>query len=220
MAGVPLFPSARRHGTTAKAVILAMAGLVTLSVCGTIGVSAYEDYRRTLTVAETRTRDAVRVLEEHARRTFETSDRVLRRVIDHLHADGLGAFTSPGHYPELKALAATLPETGSLWIQDDAGRLISSSRIENTSGLVFGDREYWQVHAQGADTHIGPLIISRISQSMYFTYSRAMRDDQGKLLAVAVAAIVPSYVSEYFSWAGDGNELAFGLYKDNGDIVL
>jgi signal transduction histidine kinase len=188
-------------------------------VSAAIGLAAAEDYQRSLRAAEQRSLAASRLLAEHARHTFEASDRVLDRVIERLAQSGPGTFNGSHGLAALKELASQLPEQGSVAIIDGQGILRLSTKWPEPVAVSVSDRTYWLAHQQGVDLVIGPLIRDRLNNRLIYTVSRALRGPNGEVLAVVVAGVDPAILTDFF-WRDAGSNMAIGLYGPDGSIVL
>ncbi|MGE5546093.1 MAG: ATP-binding protein [Solirubrobacterales bacterium] len=198
--------------------IIGVATALALAAALTTVHSALNDHQRAQAQAEQRTRDAVSVLAMHFGRTVAAADRALRDIGGRIEHDGIEVLRTDDGRKVFNALAETLPEHGGLFVFGADGNLLVGSTPGKGRPVNVHDREYWQAHEQGADFVIGPMLRGRVDDELYFTVSRAVRGPFG-LSAIVVAAIEPHFIADYFTWTGDA-ELAFGIYRDDGAIVL
>ena len=107
--------------------IMAIAGIFLAGLVGVRMVFLEQERAAALERAEIGTRDLARVLEEYARRTFETADLVTQQVAARVAAAG-GASATAGNrafHDTLRRLAEG--STGDyLSVVDSSGRLISA----------------------------------------------------------------------------------------------
>lgn len=193
-------------------------------IIGMLAVAwTWHDRVTTLEAAESQTRALARLLEEHARRVFETVDVLLRAEAEEIRKEGLGALAgSQIHWQRLRRLARSLPQEGTAFVFTPQGDAVLHSGTFPTPAVNVADREYFQAIVSGHEgMHIGRLIRGRLSSHMIFTAARAVRDNQGNLLALVLVTIRADYFARLQEITALGPESVAALIRDpDGHFVV
>lgn len=163
-----------------------------------------------------------RVIAEQTARTFQSADQRLQLAALRLRAleDSGGA-----HPDAVRALLAAeqkaLPLLTALWLTDGEGRVVEDSRGAGSRGGMRADRSYFHVHRERPETdfHIGPAILSRITNRWMVTVSRAIRGPDGSLRGVVVGAVEPPYFEQQWQGVDMGRSGVIALHHRNGQVV-
>lgn len=137
--------------------------------------------------AETHTETTAISLEQFAERTLTLAAFVVDEYRAFLTERGgvAGAGEDPAGRERLQTLARWLPEGSVIALVLPDGSLEASTVPPMVPLMKASDRRWFQAHARdGADSYIGPAILSRISNRYVFTYSKALRAPGGDLLGI------------------------------------
>ncbi|OYD84233.1 ATP-binding protein [Azospirillum brasilense] len=199
---------------------LVAAFLTFAALC--VGVSALSVSRdRHLTLEQARREFAAtaHLLDEHASRAIEAGDAQLRMLLDALERwDRRDPAEGQRIQAAMRARAERLPQIGGVWALDAQGRLLLDSAEHPPPPRDLSERDYAQAHpgvTQGPPPglHVGSHLPAGpgVSQGR-FTISRALRDEEGALQAIAVAGIQNTYFSQMYGEAGWGEGARLALF--------
>ncbi len=203
-----------------SAVILAIAGLFLLSLAG-VRVAFLEQERvAAQDRAEIGTRELARLLEQYARRTFETADLVSSRVATRVNDLGGPAAVAgdEAFHDWLRNLSAR--STGDyIMVVDGGARPVALNNMFPVPDFDFRDRRWFQAHLAGADRHVGEAIYSRVTREILFTYSIAMRDQDGRLVGAVQVAQRPAFFQAQAAASEVGRGTVLAMLDNEGRIL-
>jgi PAS domain S-box-containing protein len=104
----------------------------------------------------------------------------------------------------LDTFAANNPAVRSIFWMNPEGTVLASS-LRSYIGFNFSDRSYFQKVKKQQDWAVSELIVGRATGKPAFTVSRAMRDENGELLAVVAASIEPDHLERVLGIARPGD---------------
>ncbi|WP_137180298.1 ATP-binding protein [Roseomonas sp. AR75] len=201
----------------------ALLGLVALflAVMAWMRVSALQEERAmALARAESDMRSLARVAEQYAQRVFDGSEMIAEQVAARVAERG-GAATLRGdvgmHHWLLELSQRSAGDY--LLVVDRHGMPMATSYGHPAPAVDLSDRGWFRAHRDGAETHVGEALHSRITDEILFTYSRILRTPDGMFDgAVQVAARAgffeaPGLAEEF------GRGLAIGLYDSAGRVL-
>ncbi len=198
--------------------VVAIFALVLLAiVTGFAGVTA-TDYHQTIALSERLSQAMARLLEEHAKRTFDAADLVLDHFVEEGRLD-MNRLTTPEQHEHARRLQARLPEQGSVWVHDTNGQAVLSSLGFPPPPVNVGDREYFRAHADGAQFVVGELVEGRYTRQRLFTISRRI-DGPGGFLGIAVAPITAAYFQHFWNSLGLGPGSVLALFREDGAMIV
>lgn len=187
-------------------------------VTGFAGVTA-TDYYQTIAHSERLSQAMARLLEEHAKRTFDAADLVLDRLVEEGRL-GTERLSTHHFHERARRLQARLPEEGSIWVHDANGQAVLSSLRFPPPPINVGDREYFRAHAEGAPFIVGELVEGHYTDQRLFTVSRRIEDSSGKFLGIAVAPITAGYFQNFWNSLGLGAQSVLGLLREDGAVIV
>ncbi|WP_169732812.1 sensor histidine kinase [Azospirillum halopraeferens] len=200
---------------------LQVVGLLIALLAGALVLFVLYDRHHTLDLATTRTEAAVRLLEEHARRTFAAVDTVLRQVAERIHTNGPEATLVEQGGQFLHRTAAHLPEEGVVVIFDAAGMSILSTMDQPQPAFNVADRDFFRALKAGApEPYVGRIVRGRASGTLLFTVARRLDDDAGRFAGVIAAGIRTDYFTRLYDLIGTGDDAFYGIFRDDGGIVV
>lgn len=145
--------------------------------------------------------DRALVVAQHAARTIEGGDMMLRTIAAVFA--GMETPLDPGdrHLHELLAsLSGQAPAIRSVLVLDEQGRLTHDAGAFPARVLDAGQRDYFTQHRGSTDAglFIGRAIKSRLSGRWTITLSRKLTDREGRFAGVVVAGLEPDYLDAFY----------------------
>jgi signal transduction histidine kinase len=203
--------------------LYAMLGFYTLVVGGYGTFTTSADYAETFKSSEKVTRDYVRLLEEHSKRTIDSADLLVLRLIDRIIAQG--RLPQPSDYDTERRLMAAManasPQTETLYLVDPSGKLFLASRPIPPSAIDASQRDYFQAIKNGHENlFVGKVVRDPFTTNFTFPVARRILDSQGHFLGIAVATIPNLYFKEFYHNLAVGSSPAMGVYKLDGSILV
>ncbi|HEY4316568.1 MAG TPA: diguanylate cyclase [Herbaspirillum sp.] len=212
----PLFSRLTKSHITATATLFVM--LVCLIVIAITVWSAWDARSNELREAEIESENMARSLAQHADDTFKAADMRLVGIAERILNDG----TSPKALSRLDKLLALLvqeqPELSALYIYDQHGYRLATSRPPDTPREDNSGREYFMFHRNHVDLgpHIGVPIRSRITHQWIIPVSRRLEDAEGKFFGVAVASVELDHFNRFYARFDIGHDGVILLALKNG----
>ena len=182
------------------------------------GFATVADREGTLAQGRVTALNTAALLAEHADRSIRIAQLTAARVEELVRREGPDSL-GPELHGQLRAIADTAPEVGTVAIFDGAGVLVASSLKPSPAPADVSDRPFFRAIHGGATEHLSGLIRTRNMGGWFFTWNRAIRID-GRLVAVAHIAMPAAEfgrVSERLA-LGPGAELR--LVRPDGTIVM
>ena len=123
-------------------------------------------------------------LEQYVRRSLEVSAVVAGEALGHLRrrgsVEGL-ADDYEAHVRFANLVAAANLDEGMIFVDGEGSVLVHSGSFPATP-VDLSDREWFQAHVGGADRVIDGSFISRVTGTLLFVHTFALRDEDGLLL--------------------------------------
>lgn len=203
---------------------LVAAFLVFAALCvGGSAVSVWHDRTATLDQAQREIAATAQLLDEHASRVIESGDTLLQLFMDMLSPWDLREPEKGRRIWEaLRARTNRMPQFESAWVVDPDGRVVLDSTAFPTG---FHARPADPTDHDHAQAHRGTIRGLRIGPSTptpsphasgtapdHFTISRALRDSDDHVRAIAVIAVRSSYFSKIYGKAGWGTGARLALF--------
>lgn len=204
-----------------RGVLYATAVLFACAVIGLRGVFLWVEYRNAIARAQLATRDLALLMEEYAKRTFETSDLLLGEIITYVRENGgVGALSETGEASRhLAALTRRSSSHDLFVIIDRDGNVVAGSSPQTSAAASFKEREWFHAHRAGADSHVGGAITGRLVDELLFTYSRRITDFRGEFDGVAQVGLRSGFLQDLSrSEAGTAN-VTLGLWGRDGRVI-
>ncbi|MBP2230278.1 PAS domain S-box-containing protein [Azospirillum agricola] len=203
-----------------RPLLLATFGLIVLFAVGFWGFVAWSDRNETLHHAREQAQGTARLLQEHVRRSVNTGDLALARVLDQIRTHGIeGLATNRAVWETTHEMVENLPEIAAVWVHGADGGSLLTSRQYPTPSVNVSDRAYFQAHAAGADFHVGERIVGRHSGQLSFTVSRRIMMD-GRFRGVIHANVEIDYYRQLFESLDLGAGASIALFRSDGTPVL
>ena len=183
--------------------------------------AALENRRAVLREGENSVMRTAAILDEHARKVFDTVDLLLGRVDDHLH-HMLGDDVSKQAGSEfLRAIKAPLPQAVSVWVSDRHGKVLAGSQDWDPN-VSIADRPFFMTHEKGSRrTEISEAFVGRATNIASVAVSRARIDKAGAFDGIIHVSVSPDYFATVFREAApEGNHLAMLMRADGSALAL
>ncbi len=203
-----------------RPILIATFGLIALLGVGFWGAVTWSDRGEAIHYSEEQAQSASRIFQEHVRRSVNTGDLVLARVLDQIRFHGLDGLSSNRiMWQSMHEMVDNLPEIAAVWVHDAGGRSLLTSRQYPTPRSEVADRSYFQAHVAGADFHVGERIIGRMTGDLSFTVSRRIAMN-GQFQGVAHANVEIDYYRQLFESLDLGPGATIALFRTDGVPVL
>lgn len=209
-----------------------IASMIAATVFGAVLTAVFlgAEHRDGLEAAGREAVFRVRLLEEHARRTLDSADVVVRQVLDPVvEAGGPAALARwdglhlARERERLRSLIAGLPQIGSAWVIDAEGRVVlGTTTVEPGARMPdVADRDYFQAHRTGErGLYVGPAVRSRITGQLMLTISRRVETADGRFAGVVGASLPVSYFTDFYRGLGQGDGDLIVIHDQDDRIIL
>ena len=189
---------------------------------------AHHRYGESFHEAQHRAALAARVVQEHAARVAETNDvlaRLALAAVAGLSNEEIAARRAALHQ-QLQAATRGLGQLQSLWLWDDKGVPLVSSRVAvPPAWLNVADREYFGWARESAEAREGrwfvsrPLV-SRTTGEPFFDFNLRRQDAQGRFQGVLSVSLYPSYFKTFYDEIARGQPgLSIALLRADGAVI-
>jgi PAS domain S-box-containing protein len=160
-------------------------------------------------------------LEQYVRRSLEVSAVVAGEALAHLRAreslDGIAEdYETHVRFAELAA-AANLEE-GMVFVDRD-GRVAVGTRAFPATPVDLSDRAWFRAHIDGADRAIDGSFVSRVTGTLLFVHTFALRDDDGALLGVVNIGIPSDSILGAHGLPFDDQGIVTKVVKETGELI-
>jgi two-component sensor histidine kinase len=204
-----------------RSVLYATAILFAVAVIGIRGAFLWLEYRSALDRAQAATQDLALLMEEYAKRTFETSDLILNDIIAYVRLrGGVGALSETTDVSQyLTGLTQKSSASDLFLIIDKDGSIVGISTPLSNASVGFADRSWFKAHRAGAETFVGGAIVGRIADGVIYTYSRRIPDLNGDFDGVAQVALRPAFLQEISRSDGSTGNVILGMWGRDGRVI-
>ena len=187
------------------------------------GLFAWHSHNQTIQSAEDRAQRFAAVVQEHALKVFETIGLVLQVADQRLRgvsAEDLG--NSKALWEELKRLAESSDQVGSIFVVDRDGLNRFTTRTFPSPPVHFYDRDYYHEQRNSdRGLYIGQAYVGKISDQQIFNFSIRRSSDGGVFDGVVgVSAFVNSFTDFYSSLGRTEDDFAVGLIRSDGSVLI
>jgi PAS domain S-box-containing protein len=180
---VSSFPALLRRSF---AVLIVTLVLLVLTFLLLLGQSLYKAGR-------TNAASQAAALEQYVRRSLEVSAVVADDVLNYLQRRGglEGLEADQGAHEVLASLSATAKLHEGMIVVDSAGTVLLHSHRFPANPVDLSDRGWFRAHLAGADRVLDGSFVSRVTGTLLFVHTFALRDADGTFLG-AVNIGIPS----------------------------
>jgi signal transduction histidine kinase len=139
------------------------------------------------------------VMDEHARKVFETGDLVLGRVGDRIHDLTWDEIAAPETSAFLAQLKAPLEQVVSIWVTDAQGMVRAGSQNWDPT-VTIASRDFFQVQRErDAGTYISAPFRGKATLIASFAVSRRRSTPDGRFDGTVHIALSPDYFAHYYA---------------------
>ncbi|HTY25403.1 MAG TPA: PAS domain S-box protein, partial [Desulfomonilaceae bacterium] len=134
---------------------------------------------------------------EIARSLAKTFDAALQDVLHQELSIGLAlASKDLSTDNQDKLLYASKEANPAIWhfFWDNPAGIVVAATGSQFVGMDISDREFYREIIAGKDWVVSDLLLSKTTQQPSFTISRGIRNEQGELLGIIVAAVLPKHL--------------------------
>lgn len=207
----------RRRIRDFVAIILAMTVI-------TLGFSIYSAYQQKTDALFRESRSHVRIIAEHASRTFGEVDRVLDIAINKvLTPDKLSRINEKELYDTFLSAQKGIPQIISMYYIDSKGTLSASSLEYPIKKINVSDREFFLHHRDtpGDAPFISRPYRNRLTNKLNFVFSQRISKPDGSFAGMVGASFDMSYFeSLYGEILGDTYKNISLIREDGFNIVM
>jgi signal transduction histidine kinase/CheY-like chemotaxis protein len=173
----------------------------------------------TLRVAEASIARTVAVMNEHARKVFETEELVLGRVDDRVRALTWDQIAAPEMSTFLAQLKAPLEQAVSIWVADAQGVVRAGSRPWDPT-VPIAERDFFQTQRErDAGTYLSKAFVGKATGTASFAVSRRRSTSDGHFDGTVHIALSPEYFARFFSTVEPDQTHAALLVREDGIIL-
>ncbi len=203
-----------------NALIIWMVVFFLAAMVGLRMASLEQERQAALAQAEATTLGLARVAEQYAQRVFETSDLVTGQVAMRVAAlGGSAALRGRGDAHDWLGDLSERMAGDYLMVVDAGGRPVALSTSPLVPAIDLSDRRWFRAHADGAETHVGEALHSRITDEILFTYSRALRGADRRLDGVVQVAVRTGFFQRPAPDGEPAGGTAIGLFDAEGRVL-
>lgn len=199
-----------------------LACVVVLVVVGGAGVLVWQQRDAVLAETAAAHRGTARALSRHVFHVVRSSEVLLDQMLAEVRREGgveaMRANSEPIHR-HLLTLVRPLSEINTALIADGDGRLVASNFFQPVPDIRYTDRAWFRAHQAGQDFVIGEPVVGRNTGALIITISRAQRDAQGRIVAIALVGVEISYIENLFAETHTDDGRAAALFRDDGVLI-
>ncbi|MDB5509578.1 MAG: hypothetical protein JWL93_2047, partial [Hyphomicrobiales bacterium] len=181
--------------------------------------AALENRREVLREGEETVRRTVAIMDEHARKVFDTVDLALGRVDDRIRDLPAEVVDSEETNRFLRQLKAPLQQAVSIWVTNPDGTVVAGSQDWDRS-VSIRDREFFAVPRSGRPgTFVSRSFVGRATNTASFAVSRARTSPEGSFAGLVHVAVSPDYFATFFKEAAPPGQHAALLLRTDGAVL-
>jgi PAS domain S-box-containing protein len=200
--------------------ILTIVALFVAILVAVQGTALRQERDAALARAEAATRNLARVADQYTQRVFETSNLVAAQVAGRIAE--FGDVDTLRDNPEAHRWLRRLSDQSAgdyVMIVDREGRPVALSAAERVPATSLADRRWFRAHLEGADSHLGEAIHSRITNEILFTFSRRLVDAEGRFAGAVQVSMRGGFFQQGDLRAETGDRTVIGLFDLEGRVL-
>ena len=220
-------PPPSESGRAASATLSSLRKLallcVLLPLLAYAGVGFYR-YQQIASETELRLSRSLSIATEHALKVLDTSEAQLARMLDALGADDTAAIAGRelALHRQLQAIAGDKPQIQGLWVMDERGLPLATSRYSPIPpGVDLSARDDFRWHAgQGRGVAVSSPQLSPVGKERIIDISRGRYAADGRFLGVVRIGLRTAYFEKvHAELAADEPGLAITMLREDGVIL-
>ena len=159
------------------------------------------------------------VMDEHARKVFETGELVLAHVDDHVSRMSWEQIAAPETSAFLARLKASLDQVVSIWIADASGTVRAGSQDWNPA-VGIGEREFFQAQ-RGRDrgAYVSGAFRGKATETASFAISRRRVTPDGRFDGTIHISLSPEYFARTYRAIIPEAQHVASLMRADGEIL-
>jgi PAS domain S-box-containing protein len=163
----------------------------------------------------------VAALEQFVGRSLDVSEIVARDALGYLERRGSveGLSDDRDAHAHFAELADVMRITEGMIFVDSGGTVVLHSGSFPATPVDLSDREWFRAHLDGADHFIDGSFISRVTGTLLFVHTFALRDDEGALLGVVNIGIPSDAILSAQALPMEEEGVVTEVVKESGRIV-
>ena len=202
-----------------------MLGSAILIPAVLFALAAWENYRATIAVAQTRVDRTARILEEHALKVFETQRLLLVAIDGRLASiDWSSEGQRRAFFDFLRQLQTELPQVGTISVTDAEGHLRASSREYPVDASVdFADRDWFRTLklAPVKLPVISKVYVGRQSNLAVFNVAdRAPAGANGAFAGAVAISVDQAYFGSFYKAVETTFDHSVILTRSDGELLV
>jgi signal transduction histidine kinase len=202
--------------------IFGVLTIVAIALAGLLGWTTFRERNTALSNATMVSTNLAQTLSQHAARTFESVDLILRLAVNRLEGSNRRIATLLELYPLLKELDEQAPQIRALLVTDETGRTVLDSRGLSSRTIDFSERMQFQAHQGSPDVglYIAPPVNNPATGRMSIYISRRFNDPAGRFAGIVAAALDLDYLSDFYGKIDVGPQGAIMLQRSDGMVLV
>ena len=163
---------------------------------------------------EARVSAAAAAMNDLARSSLATIDRVVESVVARIKEIGLDGLTSEPEKARLRRFANNLPESGALLIFNNAGDAVAAAPLVLPAPLHVGDHEWFRaVQDETVGIYIGHALKGRAFHDLVFPIASSIRGPEGSFMGAVDVQLGMGFLAHLFRSLDVGAGATVGLYR-------
>jgi two-component system, NtrC family, sensor kinase len=216
-------PESRPNTQAIRILQLLMAAAVVFPI-GLFSYAAWSNYRAAWQHADERIARGLDVIQEHTLKVLESVARTFGEVSALIEdkSDAQIAEAEAKLHGRLKQIADDLPQVLSIWIIDDAGRSVVSSRLYPVGRTApFAGRDYFLAQVESSRPgYIGELFVSPIDQATMFGMSTRRPSSDGSFRGIILVTVQPDAIRSFYARLQGGIADQIALLRPDGSFLV
>jgi diguanylate cyclase (GGDEF)-like protein len=195
--------------------------LIAMSIMGATGFQVWQDYNETKKRQETTVEDIAKIVESQVIDTVTQTDNMLLLISDYvLKSSSIDKLNPSETANLLQSYCKALLGCNSIGIINTKGFSVINSIRNGTMPIDVSDRAYFQTTIKTQQPFISPAIVTRLpGKPVLFHITKPVINHDGKLIAIVVAGMETSRITDFYGLMGFGISPTVSVFKGNGDMV-
>lgn len=209
--------------------VMLLTLVVTVAFIGIWAYQLQQGQERAIAMAETTASNLAQVLEEANSRTVQTIDLILKNVVAGMKPDGWARGRDRKAF--LQSLLDEAPHVREVAFADASGRITDISRRGDVPNLDISKEHYFQRAKSGLSQslYVSKPLRGRLmggadggvsTEQWHLIFARAVVDDAGDFVGVAVAVINPGFYQEQAGALDIGEHGIVAYYRYDGELLV
>ena len=159
------------------------------------------------------------VLDEHARKVFDTVDLLLQRIDDHVRRLNVDEIATPETNDFLRALKEPLEQAVSIWVTDATGTVLAGSQFWDPN-VGIAEREFFAAQRErDRGTYVSAAFTGRATRIPSFAVSRRRSSPDGSFAGTVHVALSPEYFARFYAEAAPPVPHTAALIRADGSVL-